>query len=182
MNIKEITYTLRLLEEDDLTTDHVMAMLNDPEVNQFLARSLPVSKSDERNWISSVNSSQSEVVYGIFVNENEKEILIGTCGIHKIDWISRKAEAGIAIFHKKYWEQRIGTSVVRDMLDFAFNTLNLERIYTSALSFNVRSIAMQKRIGFKEEGIRRNSFYKNGEMHDEIMLGLLREEYYAQKS
>lgn len=177
-----------MLHKDNLTLkplesvhiDEIMKYINDLEVNQYLARSLPLCTENEERWITSINNSHTEFVFGIFVKEDNKELLIGSCGLRKVDWISRKAEAGIAIFNKKYWEKKIGSTAAAMMINFAFNDLNLERIYTSAIAFNERSIALQKRLGFKEEGLRRKSIYKKGEYHDEIMLGLLRSDYIPQ--
>ncbi|MEK7160688.1 MAG: GNAT family protein, partial [Patescibacteria group bacterium] len=82
-------------------------------------------------------------------------------------------------FHrgKRYQECGYGTEAAKLMLDFGFNQLNLHRIDSSALDFNKRSINMHLKLGFKKEGCRRQKIFKNGLYHDEVLFGLLREEW-----
>ena len=42
--------------------------------------------------------------------------------------------------------------------------------------FNERAIAQAERTGYVREGVRRKAYRKNGEWHDAVLFGLLREE------
>jgi len=70
------------------------------------------------------------------------------------------------------WKQ-----ATRLILDYGFYQLNLHRIWSGALAFNERSIQLHKVVGFQEEGRQREAVFRNGEFHDIVMFGLLRDEW-----
>ena len=71
----------------------------------------------------------------------------------------------------------IGTFAVKSIVDHAFFNLNLRRIQLEVLDYNQTAQKLYKKIGFVEEGRRRKAVYKDGQYVDEIIMGLLREEY-----
>ena len=68
------------------------------------------------------------------------------------------------------------------IIKYGFEQLNLHRISSGAFSFNERSIKMHLKLGFKEEGRHREVVFKNGAYHDEVMFGLLRDEWQKRSS
>jgi len=67
------------------------------------------------------------------------------------------------------------------LLQFAFETLEVERVEFRADNDNKRSIAAMKSIGCKEEGILRNHMptYNSDVRRDTIILSILREEWFG---
>jgi RimJ/RimL family protein N-acetyltransferase len=55
--------------------------------------------------------------------------------------------------------------------------LNLRRLSSAVVEFNKRSIRMHEKLGFVEEGRRRKATYVNGRFWDDLVFGLLREEW-----
>ncbi len=51
------------------------------------------------------------------------------------------------------------------------------KIRFSTFAFNERAYKSYLKCGFKEEGRLRQRIFRNGKYHDEILMGLLREEY-----
>ena len=45
------------------------------------------------------------------------------------------------------------------------------------MSFNERAIACYKKVGFKEIGRRRQSYYLNGKYYDSVYMDILKEEF-----
>ena len=45
------------------------------------------------------------------------------------------------------------------------------------MTFLRRAIALYKKLGFKEEGIMREAFYRSGQWHDVHVMGILKREY-----
>lgn len=177
--LQDKNIVLRPLSLTDL--DEIMTWINDLEVNQYILRVLPITKEAESSWITSLSDSKTDIVFGICYKDNAQEKLVGTCGLHKINWIDRSAITGIAIGNKDYWQKKIGSITFHLLITYAFVNLNLHRITSSALSFNARSIAMHKRLGFIEEGREREGVYRHGVYHDIINFGLLRKEYLNKK-
>ena len=159
-----------------------MNWVNNMHANQYLTRVFPITLESEQEWLQFTENSTNEFVWGIFVDsedasQDEEKILIGSCGIHKIDWVSRTAETGISIGLEAYWSKGIGTKVKKIVMQYAFKNLNLNRISVNVIAFNERSLALQKKAGFTEEGRLRKMFYKNGKYYDEVLFGMLHEEY-----
>ncbi|PAV29712.1 hypothetical protein CIL05_10090 [Virgibacillus profundi] len=63
------------------------------------------------------------------------------------------------------------------LLDYVFLELNLHRVSLRVFSLNEKAIHLNSKLGFKQEGAIRQSLYRNGEWHDIIHMGILKEEY-----
>lgn len=153
--------------------------LNDLEVTQYLSMYLPVTEQGEEKWLESLNTTRqdTDVVFVITAIDDENPIPIGVCGLHKINWKDRDAEFGIFIGDKKYWSNGYGTEAAKLIIAYGFDQLNLHRISSCAYSFNERSVKMHLKIGFLQEGIVRQSIFKNGQYQDRVILGLLKTEW-----
>lgn len=69
------------------------------------------------------------------------------------------------------------TRAVAAMLDYVFGTLHLHRVALQAEVSNEKSIAVAKRLGFTEEGIRRAGSVNQGQYVDMAAFSLLAEEW-----
>lgn len=170
--IKGKNISLRPLHEDDLPL--LTKWINDADTTQYLTIHLPMSESDERAWLAGhANRKDTDIVLGI-VADNK---LIGTMGIHQIHWRDRTATTGAYIGEPQYRGKGIGTEAKMLLLNYAFNTLNLHRINSGAIEFNARSIRYNEKCGYVVEGRRRQNFYRNGRYYDEVLLGVLKEDW-----
>lgn len=70
-----------------------------------------------------------------------------------------------------------GTSAMRILLRYAFLERRLNKFNGSVLDGNIGSATMLKKLGCKQEGVRRQVVYTNGEYKDEILFGLTRDEF-----
>ena len=160
-----------LKKETDLA--RCMKWMNDMETKQYLLVILPVDWATEEKWFEK-EKKPGEITLAI---ETKKGEYIGNIGLHNIDLIFRHGEIGIVIGEKAYREKGLGTQAVRLLVDYAFSQMNLHRIEYRAIADNERSIKTAKRIGFKEEGRRRETVYRNGRYKDDVILGLLHKEW-----
>ena len=96
---------------------------------------------------------------------------------HNIDWKNRKAVQGIFIGEKEYWGRGYGSDAIRALLGFAFREMNLHRVYLSVYDYNERAIRCYEKCGFRHEGRLRKARFSDGRYHDELMMGILREEF-----
>jgi len=172
---------LREVRKNDVS--NFLKWLNDSEVTQYLTIFLPMMEASEEKWINdlALSKNQTDIVFVIEVKIRKHWVPIGNCGIHGINWHNRDAEMGMIIGEKKFWSKGYGTEAAKLLVDYAFLQLNLHRVSAGAYSFNIRSIKMQKRAGFIEEGCIRRAVYKNGQYHDKILLGILQEEWEKSK-
>ena len=63
------------------------------------------------------------------------------------------------------------------LLDYGFNYLNFKNIMLKVYSFNERAMKAYKKVGFKEIGRRRESYFLNGKYYDDVYMDILSDEF-----
>ncbi len=79
---------------------------------------------------------------------------------------------------RPFWGQGYGREVLRLVLRFSFNELNLRRLTITVFDYNARAIRLYERLGFVREGVFRSFLVRDGEAHDMLLYGLLRSEWH----
>src|SRR5262249_50692365 len=105
------------------------------------------------------------------------DLLIGAAGLHDIDLRNRHAWFGITIGDKSAWGKGHGTEATRLILELAFGTLNLNRVFLHVYEYNERARHVYEQIGFRVEGRLRQDVFHAGRYWDTIVMGILREEW-----
>ena len=90
---------------------------------------------------------------------------------------SKHAEFGIWIEDKKVWGQGYATEATSVVLKFAFERLNLHKVYLTVDADNLGAIRSYEKSGFKKDGILRDEVYNNGQHVDRIMISILKHEF-----
>jgi RimJ/RimL family protein N-acetyltransferase len=156
---------------------------NDPEIIQYLVPFRPMTRMAEEEWLENIKNREDTIHLSILIpHEDGPETLIGNCGLHKIDWKNRVAEVAIVIGEKEYQNKGYGTEAMELLLEYGFNTVNLNRIELLTYVFNERALKSYKKVGFIEEGRKRQFVWKNGKYHDAIMMGILAKDWNERKS
>jgi ribosomal-protein-alanine N-acetyltransferase len=89
----------------------------------------------------------------------------------------RIGELGYAIA-RRVWGQGLAVEAARAALDVAFTTYpQLVRIRATTDARNARSLRVMEKLGMKREGRLRSDRLFRGELVDEIVCGLLRDEW-----
>ncbi|MCB0062895.1 MAG: GNAT family N-acetyltransferase [Caldilineaceae bacterium] len=106
---------------------------------------------------------------------------IGWCAFMNWDPEYRSAMIGYCL-DEKAWGQGFATEAAGAMLQWAFDTLDLNRVESGADTRNRASERVLEKLGFAREGVRRECCIVNGEVSDDSVYGLLRREWMAQQS
>jgi RimJ/RimL family protein N-acetyltransferase len=165
---------LRPLERGDIPT--LRRWMNDPEITQFLTRVFPLMEREEEEWFDNLHKSKNTVALGIV--ERKRKKLIGSIGLHGINWEQRTATTGTVLGEKDCWGKGYGTEAKMLLLDLAFNALDLYGVLSHVLAYNERSLAYGKKCGYEEVGrlphwVRRH----NGQRCDEVLLIVTQEKW-----
>lgn len=163
---------LRPLIKSDVPT--LTRWINDPKVREFVTSIFPKTEEQEEEWLKNLASNENNIVLAI---ETKEGTLIGSMGIHQINWKDRVCTTGALIGEKEYWGRGYGTDAKMALLDYIFNTLNLRKVCSSVYTYNKRSLHYSLHCGYKVEGTRRKHIYKSGKYWDVIELGLFKEEW-----
>lgn len=165
---------LRALEPSD--AEGVSVWYRDHEFSVLDGNIYGESLESLRAFLKSVASpSYADAAFGI---ENEEGVLIGMVRLKRGRPEDRRADFGIAI-ERAYWSRGYGTDATRTVLRFAFEEMNLHRISLTVLDYNARAQRCYEKCGFRIEGRLRRSRFRAGRWCDEIVMGILQDEFVA---
>jgi RimJ/RimL family protein N-acetyltransferase len=136
-----------------------------------------MTPEDELKWFEGLNERKpSDIVFAIVLKESDE--LIGTMGLHGVDFRNGTAKTGSFIGNKKYWGKGFGTEAKMILLEYAFNTLNLRKICSVVYDYNGRSKRCLEKCGYHEEGILKQHQFRNGSYHDAFQMAVFRDEFF----
>lgn len=149
--------------------------LNDEDVRHlFMKRAMPIDEAEAEAWFGTLHKRSDAVSFTVCVNDGPA---IGMIGLHSIDWRNRIAATEAVIGNKRFRGKGYATEAKLLLLRYAFDTLNLYKIWGTIFSFNKASQAYNKRCGYKVEGIQRKQIFVNGKYHDRIFIGVFRDDW-----
>lgn len=114
------------------------------------------------------------------IREKETGNLLGTCGYNT--WSMKMKSAVIGYDLKPaYWRKGFAIEAVHRIVKAAFSGElpcgELNRIQGDTVTGNYASESLLLNVGFKEEGIRRQSGYWKNQFHDLKCFGLIQSQY-----
>ncbi|MDO5138711.1 MAG: GNAT family protein [Oscillospiraceae bacterium] len=163
--------TLRQFEEKDIPAK--VRWVNDPRNNTYLHYDLPLQEDKTLRWFKSHNGENTR--YDAVIEADS--VPVGLIGLLGIDRKNKKAEYYILLGETEYKGKGIAKRASELLLDYAFSSLQLNKVY---LYTEVENIAAQKlfeRVGFIEEGRAREDLYSKERFVDRVMYGILRSGY-----
>lgn len=121
-------------------------------------------------WMETKVSTGEAVQFIIEYKKDHKRV--GSVYLRDIDDKNNKAEFGIFLGEKDYIGKGIGSEAAKLILDYAFNTMNLNKVFLRVLADNVRAARSYEKAGFKREGYFEQDIMMNGEYCDVIFMGV----------
>lgn len=147
-----------LLIED---SNYMLEYINDEDISKnFKFTRYPFSREGfiafiEKSWLDSIN-----IHFAIEADE-----YAGTVSLKNINIIDRTAEYAIVV-RKKYWGTGVAKEATEKIVEYAFKTLNLRKVYLNVLASNVRANKFYQKNGFAFEGKFEKHVFVNGEYDD----------------
>ncbi len=165
---------LRALEESDAAL--LKSMMNNPAVEAMtVGWNLPVSSQAQAEWQRAYRPTAADMRW---VVELTNGAALGMVMLMGVDWKNRVAQ----LSYKR--DPNVKDRMPGDMKDavyaavrYAFLELGLHRLEAGVLEYNAPSRRLVEWMGFAREGVQRGRIYKNGAWHDEILYGLLRDDF-----
>jgi RimJ/RimL family protein N-acetyltransferase len=101
---------------------------------------------------------------------------LGWCGLTRWNPEYRSASLGYC-FDEAAWGHGYATEAARALLQWAFDTLDLNRVQAETDTRNVASARVLEKLGFVREGTLREDCIVNGDVSDSWVYGLLRRQW-----
>lgn len=167
-----MNFTLRPWKISDL--ESLVKYANNINIAKFMTNKFPhpYTKKDGIAFIEFANSSDP---VNIFAIESNGEA-IGGIGIHpQSDIYEKNAEIGYWLA-QSFWGNGIITKAIGMMLDFAFTTYDIDRVYAMTFHKNIGSQYALLKNNFVFEAHLKKTVFKNNEYLDEYIYGIRRED------
>ena len=150
--------------------------LADTEVTRYLGTAFPMSLQQEEDFVKRIGESKNDVWWII---EAEGRA-IGASGIHRIDRINSNATTGTLIGDKSCWRKGYGSESMALRTAYAFRQLDLHKLRSGAFMENEPSKRALAKAGYRQVGISRQDFWRDGRWHDHWEAEVLREDWEKQ--
>lgn len=154
------------------------AWLNHPDVRRTLARSTPLSRCAEEQFLRGLDPKE-DLILVIAVREGDRPI--GLVGLHATK-MPRGRELGIVIGDPGSWDKGYGREAIGLVLDHAFGDLDLHRIMLHVHEENARAVACYERVGFTREGVLRDAHFREGRFGNDLVMSVLAPEWRARRA
>lgn len=131
----------------------------------------PYTIQDAADWIDFTIHQNPQTNFAIAAKE-----LIGGIGITLQSDVHRKsAEIGYWL-GEPFWGKGIITKALCEMTRYAFDNFDLIRLFAYVFETNPASMRVLEKAGYKMEGRLRKSVVKDGQILDQMVYAILKEE------
>ena len=110
------------------------------------------------------------------IDRGSDSSFLGWCGLTRWNPDFRSASLGY-ILGEAAWGRGYATEAARALLQWAFDTLDLNRVQAEADTRNAASAHVLEKLGFEREGTLREDCVVNGVVSDSWVYGLLRRQW-----
>ena len=124
-----------------------------------------------REWLDQQAKQNGQVLF--IIRTLQPSRAIGFVLFKNLNPVFRAAELGVRIGDESDRGKGHGSAALRLALDYAWNTLNLKRVWLTTLAGNARAIAAYARAGFEQEGVMRQAAFIGGRWMDVVMMAAL---------
>ena len=139
--------TLRQLVSND--EHEIFTLRSDSEINKYLNRQRSNTIDDARNFINKVNENinKNDSLYWA-ITLSDKNILVGTICLFGFSDDNYKCEIGYELL-TNFQGQGIMKEAVEKVIDYAFNTIKVNKIEASLHKDNQSSIRLLEKFSFR---------------------------------
>jgi len=153
---------------------------SDPEVSRLMdwgPNTPEVTKAVVERWIEQQRQwPRRSVELAIEVQAEKKAI--GGIRLEVKDERNRTGDFGYAL-NRNYWNRGYATEAARAMLNAAFATLKMHRVWATCDVRNHASYRVMEKLGMRREGCFAKDAFQRGEWRDSYLYAVLAEEWTA---
>lgn len=161
---------VRNLARDDLVT--VLAWRNHPAVRRHMLSQHEISLEEHLAWFERASQNESRCL--LIVEEGDTPL-----GFVHFSGVQPGGISDWGFYAVPDAPRGTGLKLGEAVLDHAFGPLALHKVHGQVLGDNAASARLHEKLGFTREGILRQHAIVNGQYHDMVCFGLLREEWLS---
>ncbi len=169
--------TATLLPFDEKYLAPVLKWVNQPDVRAGTGTEGPVSDYEHSRWYQRLMEDPHRRTYVIGDGVGESPTPVGLIGLNSLNLRCNSAEYWIYIGEANSRRRGLAREATRLILDYAFNTLALHRIYLYVMENNLPALSLYRNLGFTQEGVAREHVFWQGRYLDMFQFAMLESEY-----
>lgn len=176
----EKTVYFRAFEPEDAVMIH--RWKNSDELNEMtVGLNKKTSLEEDQQWVNAHKDHHPYYAYWAICAKDTGK-MIGYASLVNIHYINSSAETGaILIGDPNYNDGFAWIESVLFLFEYAFERLNLNRVYGQSLVGHKISNLVEPLMFMQQEGVLRQAAFKNGRYYDVSFAGILKSEYYSHK-
>ncbi|WP_307845199.1 GNAT family protein [Planomonospora sp. ID67723] len=151
--------------------DGLWELVNDPETTRLTGSHGSIDREAAAFWYGSRGEHDDRLDLAICTAEDDA--YVGEVVLNELDTANLSCNLRIALVGPRAYGRGYGTEAIRLVLGHAFATTDLHRVELEVYAFNDRAAHVYRKIGFVEEGVRRDALLWGGEWHDAILMSIL---------
>lgn len=130
--------------------------------------------AQQADWIRSRPKNEFN-----FIIQLKDRRAIGLLALVGVDAVNRHAESGRFLIGEEVLARGVPAAVeaMKLLYEFAFDQLDLVRVFGFIAGENNRMLKWQKYLGMREEGRMRNHYFIDNRFQDAIVMGILADEF-----
>lgn len=169
---------LRALTSDD-ADDRFAQSLDSISREEFnIGIELPTTLELQKAWLDKYGGCKQVNDMIAFALETHEQEYAGLVTMHSIDERHGKFSFSVLV-DRPYRKRGYAEEAVRLILKYGFMERRLHKCNSACASYNTASIQLHRKLGFIQEGTLRKEWFFNGKHHDELIFGMILEEYNA---
>jgi len=163
-------HVLRPVSNDD--HKFLVELHNDPVVLRNITNPSEITLEQHLQWWEkiSVNEKQKRLIYTV------NDVRVGFTKFYDIDFQNHNCMLGADI-HSSFRGKGYAKHMWGLMLNICFDDLKLHRVSLTTAEFNVIAQQIYYRLGFKKEGLLKQSLYRDEKYYDQICMYMLRSDW-----
>ena len=116
---------------------------------------------------------------GYFAIDDKQGQLIGRAEYEHLDPVDRTVEIMIMLGSPASRGKGAGTDALVTLLTHLFRDRQAKRVWLTVLAWNLAAIRTYEKVGFVHEGRLVGDCWVDGQLHDQLVMGILRPEFEA---
>lgn len=170
--IKGNLVSLFAVENEDLL--QLKNWRNNPDFRKYFREHRDLNMRQQEIWFDNqVVKDNTTLMFSIKRNSDNQ--LLGCCGFVYINWIHKHADLSLYIGWKDQYidEEGYAKDSCEILLKYGYDELGLNKVWTEIYDFDTKKKSLYDDLGFKQDGLLRQSYWYNGEWSNSLILSKL---------
>lgn len=167
---------------DEIKEEYLQKMVewrNNPEVAKYMFDRGTFTLDNQKRWFGKIVNDATRKQFIIL--DKKSGAPVGAINLMDIDYSHSRADWGYYIGEVSYRMKGHAVEAEYLLLQYAFESLGLNKVYCQTLSNNMKVVSNHKKFGFQIDGILRKHHFDGSEYLDVYVMSIFKEEFAERK-